>query len=252
MARHLQTSARPASSPSSGRMLSGSARSAMIGPPQPCLVPPVAPNTPVVVRCERLHLKSLVPFSLRETTSILTEMLHALANLSYNAPTRLECLICSDNYMECLNRDFLNTPGPTNTLAFEADAVFSDFSARFPSGMLGKLSKTTEAGETPTGKMTDDKSLDLGALTFPSTAPGCGQIYFCAGQYARELILYGQDPEEYAVFLLAHALTHTAGLDHGLEMDRISSQLVLAGMECVHRLNPNKQPQFTNIKDVLN
>ena len=38
---------------------------------------------------------------------------------------------------------------------------------------------------------------------------------------ARECLLYGQEPAEHALRLLAHGMGHLAGLDHGPAMDRV-------------------------------
>lgn len=62
------------------------------------------------------------------------------------------------------------------------------------------------------------------------------QIFFSVPQYQREHILYGQNPEEYAIYLLAHAMSHLAGLEHGPEMDEISGRLQNRGLEQKRRL----------------
>jgi len=45
-----------------------------------------------------------------------------------------------------------------------------------------------------------------------------GQIALNADALSRECLLYGQAPAEHATRLLAHALLHLAGYDHGPEM----------------------------------
>ena len=44
----------------------------------------------------------------------------------------------------------------------------------------------------------------------------------------RETLLYGQDPEEHCLRLLAHGLGHLAGYDHGPEMDELCSEMLSA------------------------
>lgn len=57
------------------------------------------------------------------------------------------------------------------------------------------------------------------------------RLFFCVPQFQRECILYGQTPEEYAIYLLAHAMSHLAGLEHGPEMDHLSQRLEKIGLE---------------------
>ncbi|WP_320175746.1 rRNA maturation RNase YbeY [Maridesulfovibrio sp.] len=53
-----------------------------------------------------------------------------------------------------------------------------------------------------------------------------GEIVLSVDTLARETRLYGQQPEEHTVRLLAHALLHLAGYDHGLEMYALTDTAV--------------------------
>ena len=55
-----------------------------------------------------------------------------------------------------------------------------------------------------------------------------GEIVLSAETLARETALYGQEPRQHLARLLAHALLHLAGLDHGPEMEALTEQAVLA------------------------
>jgi probable rRNA maturation factor len=56
-------------------------------------------------------------------------------------------------------------------------------------------------------------------LSFPPDHPGePGLIAMDADALSRECVLYGQNPQEHATRLLAHALLHLAGFEHGPEM----------------------------------
>ncbi|WP_320008963.1 rRNA maturation RNase YbeY [Maridesulfovibrio sp.] len=53
-----------------------------------------------------------------------------------------------------------------------------------------------------------------------------GEIVLSVDTLARETRLYGQQPEEHTVRLIAHALLHLAGFDHGPEMYSLTDTAV--------------------------
>jgi len=53
-----------------------------------------------------------------------------------------------------------------------------------------------------------------------------GEIVLSVDTLARETRLYGQQPEEHTVRLLAHAMLHLAGYDHGAEMYSLTDRAV--------------------------
>lgn len=53
-----------------------------------------------------------------------------------------------------------------------------------------------------------------------------GEIVLSVDTLARETRLYGQQPEEHTVRLLAHAMLHLAGYDHGPEMYSLTDSAV--------------------------
>ncbi len=53
-----------------------------------------------------------------------------------------------------------------------------------------------------------------------------GEIVLSVNTLARETRLYGQLPEEHTVRLLAHAMLHLAGYDHGQEMYSLTDMAV--------------------------
>lgn len=74
-------------------------------------------------------------------------------------------------------------------------------------------------------------------LSFPSgEAPGpgacLGDLVLSVDTLAREAFLYGQDPAEHTVRLLAHGVLHLAGLEHGEEMDALTEAAVAAVAPC--------------------
>ena len=58
-------------------------------------------------------------------------------------------------------------------------------------------------------------------LSFPGAAGMAGSLLLSLDTLARECLLYGQDPCEHLLRLLAHGMGHLAGLDHGPEMDAL-------------------------------
>lgn len=51
-----------------------------------------------------------------------------------------------------------------------------------------------------------------------------GSVCLSADAVRRESLLYGQDPCEHAVFLLAHAVLHLAEYDHGPSMEDLTEE----------------------------
>lgn len=52
-----------------------------------------------------------------------------------------------------------------------------------------------------------------------------GSICLSADTVRREAFLYSQESREYAVRLLAHAILHLAGYDHGAAMDELTQEV---------------------------
>lgn len=55
---------------------------------------------------------------------------------------------------------------------------------------------------------------------------GLGEIVLSVPTCLREARLYGQEPARHLARLLAHALLHLAGFDHGPEMDALTEHAV--------------------------
>jgi probable rRNA maturation factor len=66
-------------------------------------------------------------------------------------------------------------------------------------------------------------------LAFPADSPGhLGDIALNADALPREAFLYAQPPRTYTARLLAHAMLHCAGLDHGPDMEAMTEAAVAA------------------------
>lgn len=99
----------------------------------------------------------------------------------------LDVTLADDAFISEANADYLSCPGPTNILSFP------------PYAGLGP---------------------GLG------TAPGTGIILLSLDAVNREALLYGQDPGEHALRLLAHGMAHLTGLDHSPEMDALEEKIL--------------------------
>ena len=67
-------------------------------------------------------------------------------------------------------------------------------------------------------------------LSFPSgSANGGASLLLSLDTLERECFLYGQDPEEHTLRLLAHGMAHLAGLDHGPDLDAAQEAAMVAG-----------------------
>ena len=58
-------------------------------------------------------------------------------------------------------------------------------------------------------------------LSFPGDESLPGVMLLSLDTLNRECLLYGQDPAEHLLRLLAHSVGHLAGYDHGEEMDAL-------------------------------
>ena len=70
-------------------------------------------------------------------------------------------------------------------------------------------------------------------LSFPlfkQTGGAGGSLVLSAHTLRRESLLYGQEPAEHAVRLLAHGLAHLAGMEHGPKMWALCARLEKAGL----------------------
>ena len=56
----------------------------------------------------------------------------------------------------------------------------------------------------------------------PGRPPLLGSLAFSQDTFMRECFLYGQEPGEHCIRLLAHGLAHLLGHDHGPCMDALS------------------------------
>lgn len=70
-------------------------------------------------------------------------------------------------------------------------------------------------------------------LSFPierqKNMPVLGSLVLAATVLRRESLLYGQDPTDHAVRLLAHGMAHLLGLEHGPEMWNLCDRLETVG-----------------------
>ncbi len=65
-------------------------------------------------------------------------------------------------------------------------------------------------------------------LSFPGGDAMPGTLLLSLDTLDRECLLYGQEPSEHLLRLLAHGMGHLAGLDHGPGMDALCAALTEA------------------------
>jgi len=94
--------------------------------------------------------------------------------------------LLDDASMEALHLASLGCAGPTNILAFPEHAFAPDV---------------------------------------PSTTRSLGSLALSVDTLERECFLYGQDPPEHCVRLLAHGLAHLLGHDHGPAMHELAERM---------------------------
>nr|WP_092153373.1 rRNA maturation RNase YbeY [Desulfovibrio legallii] len=65
-------------------------------------------------------------------------------------------------------------------------------------------------------------------LSFPGDAAMPGALLLSLDTLRRECLLYGQEPVEHCLRLLAHGMGHLCGLDHGPLMDALCADFAAA------------------------
>lgn len=68
-------------------------------------------------------------------------------------------------------------------------------------------------------------------LSFPADGGMPGMLLLASDTLLRECLLYGQEPAAHLLRLLAHALGHVLGLDHGPAMDALCLRMRRAALE---------------------
>ncbi len=149
----------------------------------------------------------------------------------------VELDLVGDEEIARLNAAHLGCTGPTNILSFPAHdgepvlpPVLSEVGAPVspedtmppfpgdgsPHGSQDRPHDGSHAG--PHGGQGEDAPCHLGWLVLSLDT------------WRRECLLYGQEPVEHALRLLAHGLGHLAGYDHGPEMDEFTDAAHEAGL----------------------
>lgn len=111
---------------------------------------------------------------------------------------KLELIVTHDAEMIDYNADYMQCIGPTNILSFPTE----DFQESYTDYLTIKEKPSIETSYT-----------DLGTLILS------------VDTLEREAYLYGQEPSEHAIRLLAHGLVHLLGYDHGDEMQQLCQEI---------------------------
>lgn len=147
-----------------------------------------------------LALPPAFPLSRRELTALCQPLLEILGLSGCSFDLHL----VDDADMARRNAEFMGCVGPTNVLSFPAGEPD-------PEGLLEEVgdAEGIEDADAPGGE-----GLWL------------GEVVLSVDTLEREAFLYGQPPREHLVRLLAHAVLHLAGHDHGEIMDALTEQAV--------------------------
>ncbi|MGE4553020.1 MAG: rRNA maturation RNase YbeY [Desulfovibrionaceae bacterium] len=147
--------------------------------------------------------------------------------------------LVDDAEMAEINLAYRGLPGPTNVLSFpesEAEAAEAEPWLGAGEGDLpgspGGLPFAPDEGPAPGFAPAEGGALlDSEA---PDRLPALGDIILDLDAVAREARLYGQPVRAHLVRLLAHALLHLAGWDHGPDMEaRTEAAVAALGEETV-------------------
>ncbi len=171
---------------------------------------PPNPAPPEIAVTRRSASPPPLPLARAELAATLAAMLRA-AGLEGRS---LELALVDDARMEKLNAAATGCPGPTNILSFPGSG---------PALSAGSPHRAFAAGPSPAEPPGPDSGFPAG--TSPDGTPPLflGWMALSIDTLLRECLLYGQDPVEHTVRLLAHGLAHLTGLDHGPELDRLAA-----------------------------
>lgn len=136
-----------------------------------------------------IDIETFPPYPKRMWEEILESCLFLLEkekNFSFEHCT-LNLLIVKDNDMIFYNNEQMGVYGPTNVLSFPEEENQNPF--------IGRAQTHIQKKRT-----------------------ALGTLILSADTLFREAFLYGQNPHNHAVRLLAHGLVHLLGYDHGDEM----------------------------------
>lgn len=155
----------------------------------------------------------MLPLSPGELRAVFAAMQEATGL----AGCTVELDLVGDEEIARLNAAHLGCTGPTNILSFPAH----DGAPVPPDGFVPE---GPHAGS-------HDGPHD-GSHDGPDEGPPChlGWLVLSLDTWRRECLLYGQEPVEHALRLLAHGLGHLAGYDHGPEMDDFTEAAQEAGL----------------------
>lgn len=146
----------------------------------------------------------MLPLAPGDLRAVFTAMLEA-TGLS---DCTVELDMVGDEEIARLNAAHLGCGGPTNILSFPAD-------------------EAPRTGHSPAPEAPVPAPLGSDAASAPCHL---GWLVLSLDTWQRECLLYGQDPVEHALRLLAHGLGHLAGYDHGPEMDEFTDAALHAAL----------------------
>ncbi|HCG05353.1 MAG TPA: rRNA maturation RNase YbeY [Desulfovibrio sp.] len=147
----------------------------------------------------------MLPLAPGELRAVFAAMLDATGL----AGCTVELDLVGDEEIARLNAAHLGCTGPTNILSFPA-----------------------QDGEPAMPPVLPEDGPHDGPHDGADEGPPChlGWLVLSLDTWRRECLLYGQEPVEHALRLLAHGLGHLAGYDHGPEMDDFTEAAQEAGL----------------------
>lgn len=153
-------------------------------------------------------LMHLLPLSRFELQEALEAMLLPLGLEGGD----LELALLDEAAMAALNLRHLGCAGPTNVLSFPAEE--HGFGGQ-DEALVDKVGREAAGEES----------------ALPSGLPVLGLLALAPHMVRREAFLYGQELTQHTLWLLAHGVTHLAGMEHGPEMDALAEVCLEAALE---------------------
>ncbi|MEG6504938.1 rRNA maturation RNase YbeY [Nitratidesulfovibrio sp. 1201_IL3209] len=155
----------------------------------------------------------MLPLAPCELRAVFAAMLDATGL----AGCTVELDLVGDDEIARLNAAHLGCTGPTNILSFPAGD--------------GVPPVPEDGAPVPPPMPPEDFAHDAPDGGGEPEGSPChlGWLVLSLDTWRRECLLYGQEPVEHALRLLAHGLGHLAGYDHGPDMDGFTDAAQAAG-----------------------
>lgn len=175
------------------------------------------------------------------------------ANYIFIKP-QLDLFLVHDKDIALYNKKYMDCVGPTNILSFPSadqekdnddeklpekeiktgkksgkktqNTTYTDYTDNSKSAVtMSNIGKLNQSIQNPFAKYAHTKKTDTSWREQTIYITNLGSLVLSINTLEREARLFGQNPHEHAIRLLAHGLVHLLGFDHGEHMQELTDLL---------------------------